>query len=320
MSTDAGAETKLLRRRTRAVGHPVEPIIIDRLVKSYNGILAVRNLSFTVEPGRITGFLGPNGAGKTTTLRILVGLVKATTGSATFGGTAYAELARPQRTVGAVLDANFHPGRTGRNHLRVLAATAGASDRRVDELLELVGLEGDARRPAGQYSLGMRQRLALASAMLGNPDYLILDEPANGLDPEGIRWLRQVSAQLRRLRPRRPGLIPPAERGAGHRRRDRGDQQGPAARPRCRCRTCSSAVGQPAPECPISSWRDMSLRPLDADVEVGRDEQGQFLRVHSQEVTAVGAALFGAGVVVYELITERRDLEQEFFSMLEASR
>ena len=319
MSADAGAETKLLRRRTRAVGHPVEPIIIDRLVKSYNGILAVRNLSFTVEPGRITGFLGPNGAGKTTTLRILVGLVKATTGSATFGGTEYAELARPQRTVGAVLDANFHPGRTGRNHLRVLAATAGASDRRVDELLELVGLEGDARRPAGHYSLGMRQRLALASAMLGNPDYLILDEPANGLDPEGIRWLRKVlrnfagsgravlvSSHLLNEVQATVDEIVVINKGRLLGQMPMSDLQLGGGTTRARVSDLELAR--------------MSLRPLDADVEVGRDEQGEFLRVHSQEVTAVGAALFSAGVVVYELITERRDLEQEFFSMLEASR
>ena len=115
-------------RHRRTVGHLVAPIIIDRLVKSYNGTLAVRNLSFSVDPGRITGFLGPNGAGKTTTLRILVGLAAATTGTATFGGIPYAQLDKPQQSVGAVLDANFHPGRTGRNHLRVLAATAGASD------------------------------------------------------------------------------------------------------------------------------------------------------------------------------------------------
>ena len=166
------------------------PIIVERLIKSYNGVLAVHNLSFVVEPGRVTGFLGPNGAGKTTTMRILVGLATPTTGTATFGELAYADLSHPQQTVGCVLDASFHPARTGRNHLRVLAPTAGASDRRVDKLLGQVGLGKVARQPVGEYSTGMRQRLALAAAMLGNPDYLILDEPANGLDPEGMRWLR----------------------------------------------------------------------------------------------------------------------------------
>jgi len=161
------------------------------LIKSYNGRLAVRDLSFVVQPGRVTGFLGPNGAGKTTTMRILVGLTTPTTGTATFGGLEYAELPHPQRTVGCVLDASFHPARSGRNHLRVLAPTAGASDRRVDKLLDAVGLGDVARQPVGEYSTGMRQRLALAAAVLGNPEYLILDEPANGLDPEGIRWLRE---------------------------------------------------------------------------------------------------------------------------------
>src|SRR5215217_4743058 len=168
----------------------VEPIVIDRLSKSFNGKPAVRNLSFIVESGVVTGFLGPNGAGKTTTLRMLVGLAAPMAGSATFGPYAYADLPHPQQTVGCVLEANFHPGRTGRNHLRVLAATAGVGEDRVDELLELVGLADMARRPASSYSLGMRQRLALAGALLGDPDYLILDEPANALDPEGTRWLR----------------------------------------------------------------------------------------------------------------------------------
>jgi ABC-2 type transport system ATP-binding protein len=124
-------------------------------------------------------------------MRILVGLTTPTTGTATFGERSYAELPHPQRTVGCVLDASFHPARSGRNHLRVLAPTAGASDRRVDKLLDAVGLGDVARQPVAEYSTGMRQRLALAAAMLGNPDYLILDEPANGLDPEGIRWLRE---------------------------------------------------------------------------------------------------------------------------------
>jgi ABC-2 type transport system ATP-binding protein len=178
------------RPSRRTVDHEVPPIIVDRLIKSYHGTLAVHNLSFVVEPGRVTGFLGPNGAGKTTTLRILVGLTTPTTGTATFGDLAYAELPNPLQTVGCVLDASFHPARSGRNHLRMLAPPAGASDRRVDQLIAEVGLGEVARQPVGEYSLGMRQRLALAAALLGKPDYLILDEPANGLDPDGIRWLR----------------------------------------------------------------------------------------------------------------------------------
>ena len=166
-------------------------IVVDRLTKKFGSLTAVDDLSFTVAPGRITGFLGPNGAGKTTTLRMLLGLVRQTSGTATIGGKRYAEIPSPQRVVGSALEAtNFHPGRSGRNHLMVLADTAGVDGKRVDEMLELVGIPAAARRRAGGYSMGMRQRLGLAAAMLGDPQVLLLDEPANGLDPEGIRWLR----------------------------------------------------------------------------------------------------------------------------------
>jgi ABC-2 type transport system ATP-binding protein len=161
------------------------------LTKRYGKILAVDDLSFSVPAGSITGFLGPNGAGKTTTLRMLLGLVRPTGGDATLGGEHYARLSDPVRRVGAVLEASaFHPGRSGRNHLRTVAAAARISDARVDEVLALVELTGAGRRRVKTYSLGMRQRLALAQALLGDPDVLILDEPANGLDPQGIRWLR----------------------------------------------------------------------------------------------------------------------------------
>lgn len=166
-------------------------IEVRDLTKRFGGFTAVDSLSFTVEPGRITGFLGPNGAGKTTTLRMLLGLVRPSSGSATIMGQRYHDIARPMSVVGSALEAtNFHPGRTGRDHLRVLADTAGVNASRVDEMLELVGIPAAARKRAGGYSMGMRQRLGLAAAMLGDPQVLILDEPANGLDPEGIRWLR----------------------------------------------------------------------------------------------------------------------------------
>jgi ABC-2 type transport system ATP-binding protein len=166
-------------------------IEVRDLTKRFGDFTAVDNLSFTVEPGRITGFLGPNGAGKTTTLRMLLGLIKPTSGTATIGGRRYHDIEQPMGVVGSALEAtNFHPGRTGRDHLRVLADTAGVSTKRVDEMLELVGIPAAARKRAGGYSMGMRQRLGLAAAMLGDPEVLILDEPANGLDPEGIRWLR----------------------------------------------------------------------------------------------------------------------------------
>ena len=166
-------------------------IAVDSLTKRYGKTLAVDDLSFRVEPGLVTGFLGPNGAGKTTTLRILLDLVTATSGTATIDGRRYRELDEPARRVGSVLEAtNFHPGRKGRNHLRVLAHPLGIPDSRVDELLSLVDLTGAAKKRVKTYSLGMRQRLTIAGALLGDPDVLILDEPANGLDPEGIRWLR----------------------------------------------------------------------------------------------------------------------------------
>ncbi|MEI2777065.1 MAG: ATP-binding cassette domain-containing protein [Tetrasphaera sp.] len=166
-------------------------IEIRGLTKRFGDLLAVDDLTFSVEPGRITGFLGPNGAGKTTTLRMLLGLVHPSGGEATIGGRKYADIPHPITAVGAALEAtNFHPGRSGRDHLRVLGATAGIPTTRVDEMLELVGIPAAARKRAGGYSMGMRQRLGLAAAMLGDPHVLVLDEPANGLDPEGIRWLR----------------------------------------------------------------------------------------------------------------------------------
>jgi ABC-2 type transport system ATP-binding protein len=167
---------------------------VESLTKRFgrrSPVLAVSGLSFDVQPGRVTGFLGPNGSGKTTTLRCLLGLVSPTSGRTLIGGLPYSALPDPTRVVGAALEASgFHPGRTGRNHLRVLAAANGLPDDRVDAVLELVGLADAARRRVVEYSLGMRQRLALAAALLPDPSALILDEPANGLDPEGIAWLR----------------------------------------------------------------------------------------------------------------------------------
>ncbi|NNN01690.1 MAG: ATP-binding cassette domain-containing protein, partial [Acidimicrobiaceae bacterium] len=161
------------------------------LTKRYGKVLAVDDLTFNIEAGTITGFLGPNGAGKSTTLRMLLGLAKPTRGHAAIFGTPYGELATPALRVGAVLEAtDFHPGRSGRDHLRMLSRAVGLPDARVDDVLSLVELQGAAKRRVNGYSLGMRQRLGLAAALLGDPDLLVLDEPANGLDPEGVRWLR----------------------------------------------------------------------------------------------------------------------------------
>jgi ABC-2 type transport system ATP-binding protein len=167
------------------------PLEVRGLTKRFGSTTAVDDLSFAIEPGRITGFLGPNGAGKTTTLRMLLGLVHPSGGEALVEGVPYRKLADPARTVGAVLEASsYHPSRSGRNHLRVLATAAGIPLARADETLEEVELSGAGRRRVKTYSLGMRQRLSVAAALLGEPRLLLLDEPANGLDPEGIRWLR----------------------------------------------------------------------------------------------------------------------------------
>jgi ABC-2 type transport system ATP-binding protein len=177
-------------RRSLAAMAAIE---IMGLSRRFGPVQAVRDLTFEVGAGRVTGFIGPNGAGKSTTLRMLLGLVHSDSGEGTFDGRLYRELDRPRAHVGAVLEgASFHPGRNGRNHLRVLAAAGGHPDSRVDEVLDLVELSGAARRRVKGYSMGMRQRLAIAAALLGDPEVLILDEPTNGLDPPGIRWVREL--------------------------------------------------------------------------------------------------------------------------------
>jgi ABC-2 type transport system ATP-binding protein len=209
----AGPGNVLARDRRGAIGSPGEPdppalpeedaissgstaapdpvrVDVSGLTKTFGSVRAVDDLSFTVEPGQVTGFLGPNGAGKTTTLRMALGLITPDRGTTTFNGTPYPALPQPIRQVGAVLETAFHPARSGRNHLRVYCRAAGLPLRRADEVLDQVGLGPAAGRKAGGYSLGMRQRLGLATALLGDPAVLVLDEPANGLDPEGIQWLR----------------------------------------------------------------------------------------------------------------------------------
>lgn len=168
-------------------------ITVSGLTKQYGGRTVVDDVSFTLEPGTVTGFLGPNGAGKTTTMRMMTGLVPATAGTATVDGRPYTDLPNPGAVMGTLLDASaVHPGRSGRTHLQLLASTIGVPAGRVDEVLELVGLADSARRRIGGYSLGMRQRLGIAGALLADPPVLVFDEPANGLDPEGIRWMRDL--------------------------------------------------------------------------------------------------------------------------------
>jgi ABC-2 type transport system ATP-binding protein len=289
-------------------------IVVAGLTKQYRKVRAVDNLSFTVQPGRVTGFLGPNGAGKTTTLRMILNLVTPTAGTATIGGRRYADLDQPLRHVGAVLEASSaHKGRTGRNHLRVICASAGLPLRRADEVLALVGLSPAAKRKFKGYSLGMRQRLGIAAAMLGDPQVLVLDEPANGLDPEGIRWMRDLLKLL-------------AERGrtvlvsshllsemqlladdvviiAGGRLVTMGpvDQivAGAAHAAQVRVRT-------PEPEKLITA--------LGAAATVRRTDDGALL-LTGVEAPAVGAASLRAGIELHELVTERPDLERVFLEL-----
>jgi ABC-2 type transport system ATP-binding protein len=187
------------RRPVRGDDVAEAPGLIEarELTKRFGDTVAVDHLSFSVEPGRVTGFLGPNGAGKSTTMRLICGLDRPQSGTATIGGLTYAQLPRPLHTVGALLESRaLHPGRSARNHLLFLAETQGFPARRVDEVLELVGLTAVARKRVGGFSLGMTQRLGIAAAMLGDPYVLLLDEPVNGLDPEGILWVRTFMRQL----------------------------------------------------------------------------------------------------------------------------
>jgi ABC-2 type transport system ATP-binding protein len=178
--------------RARPVLVPAGVVTASSLTKRYGEIVAVDELTFSLAPGTVTGFLGPNGAGKTTTLRLLLGLAEPDAGEALVFGRRYRELEHPSRRVGAVLESNdFHPGRSGRDHLRALALSAEIPFARVEDVLGLVELEAVAQRRVKTYSLGMRQRLGLAGALLGDPELLVLDEPANGLDPAGVHWLRR---------------------------------------------------------------------------------------------------------------------------------
>ncbi|NND73848.1 MAG: ATP-binding cassette domain-containing protein [Ilumatobacter sp.] len=174
-------------------------IEVRNVTKRFGSVVAVDDLSFDARPGRVTGFLGPNGSGKSTTMRCMLGLDRANAGSASFAGRSYTSIVNPLFEVGSLLDAGFvHPGRSGRNHLRWMAMSNGIAASRVDETLELVGLTDAADRRVKAYSLGMRQRLGLAGVLLGDPGTVVLDEPANGLDPEGIRWIRDVLTHLAR--------------------------------------------------------------------------------------------------------------------------
>ena len=285
------------------------------LTKSFGPVRAVSDLSFTVQPGSITGFLGPNGAGKTTTLRMLLGLERPDAGTATFDDRTYASLPSPVRTVGAVLETAFHPARSGRNHLRVYCRAAGLPLSRADHTLAQVGLTDAAGRRAGGYSLGMRQRLALAGALLGDPSVLVLDEPANGLDPEGIQWLRGFLRYLAHDEGRTvlvsSHLLSEMEQtadrvvivGAG-----RLVREGSLADLRAQ----ATGAGTVLVRSPEAERLAGELRAAGMTAALGEDG---LLAVESTTPAAVGARAFAAGVELHELRARTSGLEELYFQL-----
>lgn len=301
-----------------------ETIEVTNLSKTFGSVQAVTDLTFSVNPGRVTGFLGPNGAGKTTTLRMLLGLVKPTSGTATISGRVYSDLAAPLNVVGAALEAaSFHPGRTAIEHLRAYAPAAGASDARCAELLDLVGLSDVAKRRVGGFSLGMRQRLALATTLLGDPSVLLLDEPANGLDPAGIVWLRSL---LRHLASEGRTVLVSSHMLSEVQQSV--DDVVIISRGRlAHASTLSELSTLAEPTVTITSPSAAKLERLitsagwsrtPADHVATRTETGP-TTAHLAHVTAqeVGAQAFAAGVEIHELSTHGGDLESLFLSLVE---
>jgi ABC-2 type transport system ATP-binding protein len=285
-------------------------IVVDGLTKRYGPVTAVDDLSFVVRAGAVTGFLGPNGAGKTTTLRMVLGLARPTVGNATIFGQPFAALPDAARAVGANLEVcGMHPGRSGRNHLRALAAFAGLPASRVEEALDLVEMREAANRRAGGYSTGMRQRLGLAATLLGDPEVLVLDEPANGLDPQGIRWLRDflrgVAAQGRTVLVS-SHVLSEVEQTVDdivviH--RGRLVTSGPIA---------GLLTGEGVR---VRSPRAGELvAALERDgAEVRTD--GDVIRVQGRTTDEVGEVAFAIGVPVHELADEAASLEEIFFRL-----
>jgi ABC-2 type transport system ATP-binding protein len=280
------------------------------LTKRYGSVTAVDDLSFSVREGAVTGFLGPNGAGKTTTLRMILALARPTAGSSTVLGRSYTQLDDPARAVGANLEiAGAHPGRKGRDHLRALATMARIPRSRVDEVLRLVELEGAADRRAGKYSMGMRQRLGLAATLLGDPQVLILDEPANGLDPQGIRWLRDflrgMAAEGRTVLVSSHVLAEVAQTVDDVVVIHRGKlvEQGPV--------TKLTAGGHVV----VRSPRPDELRAAIERAGLGVTADGNDLVVDAEDPARVGDIAFEAGVPLHELTTRATSLEEAFLAL-----
>jgi ABC-2 type transport system ATP-binding protein len=288
-------------------------ISIEGLTKRFGEVLAVDNLSFAVEEGTVVGFLGPNGAGKTTTLRTLLGLVTPTAGTARIDGRPYRELPDPIRHVGALLESSgVHPGRSARNHLRVVATAAGLPAVRADQVLAQVGLAGAAHRRVGGFSLGMRQRLGLATALLGDPQVLVLDEPANGLDPEGIHWLRgllrHLADQGRTVLVSSHGLAEVAQTV---------DQVVIIAAGRLVTQSTLAALTDRAKGTVwVRSADPQALRDLlaaqGADVEFTGPDELVAGGVTSEQV---GRAAAAANIAIYEMRLEQPDLEKAFLQL-----
>jgi ABC-2 type transport system ATP-binding protein len=288
-------------------------IRIQNLTKRYGSVLGVDDLSFDVRPGQVTGFLGPNGSGKTSTLRILLGLATPTAGTATIGGLPYRQLPDPVRQVGAALDSNtFHPGRSAAQHLRIIATATGLPRRRVDEVLGLVGLSDVAGRRVGGFSLGMRQRLSLAGALLGDPGVLVFDEPLNGLDPDGIRWvrglLRELAAQNRTVFVSSHLLSEAAQtvdevvvlsRGRLVAQATLSDLVARTAVVRVRTPDASRLLG-------VLAAAGLQVRLVD----------GSTVEARSAAADAIGVAAAAAGVTILELSRHDEDLESLFFDLV----
>jgi ABC-2 type transport system ATP-binding protein len=303
---------------SRAALDPVR-VEVSALTKNFGSVRAVDDLSFTVEPGQVTGFLGPNGAGKTTTLRMALGLITPDRGTTTFNGTPYASLTDPTRRVGAVLETAFHPARSGRNHLRVYCRAAGIPLARADEVLDQVGLGPAGARKAGGYSLGMRQRLGLATALLGDPAVLVLDEPANGLDPEGIQWLRGFLRHLAHDQGRTvlvsSHLLAEVEQtadrvvivGAG-----RLVRQGSLAELR------SGSAGSVLVRSPQTAALAELLR-TDGTTVVTTDGHPDGLTVTGLPVEEVGRRAFSGGIELHELRAHTSGLEEVYFRLTAGS-
>ena len=289
-------------------------IVVQNLSKNFGQVAAVQNLSFQVEPGSVTGFLGPNGSGKTTTLRMLLGLVTPTAGFTTINGQPFNRLGNPGRVVGGVLEAQgFHPGRTARDHLRVYAAAMGVQDQRADEVLNLVGLGAAGNRAAGGFSLGMKQRLALATALLGDPQVLVLDEPANGLDPEGIAWLRtflKAFAQSGRTVLISSLLLAEVEQTIDQVVIiSRGQTMFYGMLDELRKSQQSRVIVQPAdPQKLAVALQEMKI------TNVSPTPDGK-LAVIGATVQQIGDVAAQAGVALYGVQEERADLEQLFFAL-----